>query len=132
MSEPPKYTNPPGDILKAAIMLEQWATESGLKDWELAGICSRSFATKYHELMDKSSSVDLDLRIWQVRELIDQDETPKREETQDCFVIALTAIEAANIVGEDERRRIIRVEDACPISKLPGDKYKVVAKTPNA
>ncbi len=70
-------------------------------------------------------------RVWLVRELVDRCELPKREDAQDCFVLAVTAIEAAGIVGEDERRRIIRVEEVCPISKLPDDKYKVVACTPN-
>ena len=71
-------------------------------------------------------------RVWLVRELVDRCELPKREDAQDCFVLAVTAIEAAAIVGEDERRRIIRVEEVCPISKLPDDKYKVVACTPNS
>lgn len=70
-------------------------------------------------------------RVWLVRELVDRCELPKCEQAQDCFVLAVTAIEAAGIVGEDERRRIIRVEEICPISKLPDDKYKVVACTPN-
>jgi hypothetical protein len=69
--------------------------------------------------------------VWLVRELVDRCELSKREDAQDCFVLAVTAIEAAGIVGEDERRRIIRVEEVCPISKLPDDKYKVVACTPN-
>lgn len=70
-------------------------------------------------------------KVFLVRELVDRCELPKREDAQDCFVLALTAIEAAVIVGEDEHRRIIRVEEVCPISKLPDDKYKVVSCKPN-
>lgn len=65
-------------------------------------------------------------RVWLVRELVARQEDPKFEDRQDCFVLAVTAIEAAGIVGEDERRRIIHIEEICPLSKLPGDKYKIV------
>lgn len=70
-------------------------------------------------------------RVWLVRELVGNYEIPKVEREQDCFVLAVSALEAATIVGESDRRRIIRVEEICPISKLPADKYKVVACTPD-
>lgn len=69
-------------------------------------------------------------RVWLVRELIDRAEVPKREQAQDAFVLANNAAEACLIVGEDERRRIISIQEVCPISQLPDNRYEVVLRGP--
>lgn len=68
-----------------------------------------------------------DVRVWLVREAISPAGAtePVRETLQDCFVLARSAYEAAEIVSEHEGRRIVRVEEVCPITQLPDDRYRV-------
>jgi hypothetical protein len=79
------------------------------------------------EAQNSVASSDLfgDVRVWQVRELVDDANDPRKRNAQDCFVLAASAKEACEIVGEDERRSIVTVHEVCPISKLPGDRYVV-------
>lgn len=63
-------------------------------------------------------------RIWVVRERVKVSVLEDQE--QDCFVIAASALEAAEIVGETERGRIVCIKEVCQISQLPGGRYKIV------
>ncbi len=64
-------------------------------------------------------------RVWLVGESVSESGNPICAIPQDCYVIALTATEAAQIVAETDTRRIVRVEEVCPITQLPGDRYRV-------
>ncbi len=62
--------------------------------------------------------------VWHVVEWV---EHGKVSQKQSAFVLATSAIEAAQIVGEDESRTIHSIHQVCPISQLPGDKYRPMA-----
>ena len=66
--------------------------------------------------------------VWQVQELIEHFNDPTRSRRQDLFVLATSALEACEIVGQDERRSIVTVQELCELSQLPGDKYQVSPK----
>lgn len=66
------------------------------------------------------------INVWRVLEYVVSPQNPKEEILQECFVLATSAQEAAEIVGEDESRQIIEVRQLCCISQLPGNRYKVV------
>lgn len=62
--------------------------------------------------------------VWHVMEMVEY-EPPTQTKTE-CFVLAVSAKEAVEIVGEDERRQIIAVNQVCALSQLPGDKYRAM------
>lgn len=75
------------------------------------------------------------VKVWLVREEVT---VPKRTRSrgtpwstraalQDCYVLGTSVTEVMEIVGETFLRRIVRVEEACPITQMPADKYRVQA-----
>ena len=63
--------------------------------------------------------------VWQVRESVATAKNPNRWKEQDAFILATSAPEAAEIVGEHYLRRIESVSKLCPISESQTDKYRV-------
>lgn len=61
--------------------------------------------------------------VWRVIEEIEYD---KKITQQECWVLATSALEAAEIVGEDEMRKITEIRQVSFISGLPGNRYKIV------
>ena len=59
--------------------------------------------------------------VWQVVEWVEHGKVSRE---QSVYVLATSALEAAQIVGEDESREIRTVHQVCPLSQLPTDKYR--------
>jgi hypothetical protein len=69
-----------------------------------------------------------DVRVWLVREgvkILPNGIVPQ----QDLFVLATSLAEAIEIVGGTDSREIVAVQEVCPITQTPGDRYRVTAWT---
>ncbi len=69
------------------------------------------------------------IHVWLVRESVAAHNSTLWTE-QDCFVLAMSAPQAVEIVGEHETRRIVLVQQVCPITQLPDDRYRVQPVVP--
>ena len=67
--------------------------------------------------------------VWQVRELV-SDTSGSRQTQQDVFILATSAAQAVEIVGETDWRRIVAVHEVCPLSQTPADKWRAQPVTP--
>lgn len=72
-------------------------------------------------LMDEAC----DVKVYRVVELIEDANEPKKSNRMDSFILATDVKEAAEIVGENEYRHIIAIEEYCHITRVPKDKYGI-------
>ncbi len=71
------------------------------------------------------------VRVWLVREsvCISTDPTQDSPRTeQDLFVLATSLEEAIEIVGSLSTRRIVAVQEVCPITIMETNKWRIVPK----
>lgn len=64
------------------------------------------------------------VRVFEVVEYVESEKESGTHIKQFCYVLATSAREVLEIIGEDETRRITACNEVCAITQLPGDKYR--------
>ena len=65
-------------------------------------------------------------KVWIVREEVRRADSSGRSDLMDIYILATSASEAAEIVGETEYRQIKHIQEVCSITILPDAKYKII------